>query len=142
MISQTAEYALRAVVYLVQQNGTPSTRQQISEGALISPDYLTRVMQLLAENGIVTSKRGPGGGYTIVPPKERLTILDVISCVEPLPRLTKCPLGLAAHEVLCPLHAKLDEATALVEKAFRESLVIDLIPSVRKSKGSHCSFPE
>lgn len=145
MISQTAEYALRAVVFLAQQNGSPCTRAQISDCGLIPLDYLTRVMQLLSDAGIVSVKRGPGGGYMIARPKEELTVLEVVSAVEALPRVTKCPLGLSDHELLCPIHAKLDEAAALVETAFRDTLVIDLIPPKRtskKAKRNHCSFPE
>ncbi|MEQ9411589.1 MAG: Rrf2 family transcriptional regulator [Fuerstiella sp.] len=145
MISQTAEYALRAVVFLARQNDTPVTRIRISEEAMVSPDYLTRVMQLLADNGIVTIKRGPGGGYMLAPPKERLTVLDVISSVETLPRINQCPLGISEHQSLCPLHAKLDEATALVEQAFQDTLILDLItpPDTlpRAGKTGPCSFP-
>ena len=144
MISQTAEYALRAVVFLAQQNGSLCTRAQISDSGLIPLDYLTRVMQLLCDAGIVNVRRGPGGGYMIAREIRDLTVLEVVSAVETLPRVTKCPLGLSEHELLCPLHAKLDEAAARFETALRDTLVIDLISSKRRSKKAdqnHCSFP-
>ena len=45
----------------------------------------------------------------------------------PIPRITRCPLDIPAHaDRLCPLHQRLDEAAALIEKSFRESTVADM----------------
>lgn len=143
MISQTAEYALRAVVCLVTANGVAKTRQELSDEGLIPVDYLTRVMQKLSEHDIVSIKRGPGGGYQISQPVKTLTVLDVVSAVEPLARIEHCPLGIAEHEALCPLHAKLDEAAALVEAAFQKTRIIDLVSATgqRSGRKQRCSFP-
>jgi len=142
MISQTAEYALRAATYLVCHNGKPITRREISEGTLISMDYLPRVLVALSEAEIVTIKRGPGGGYSLAVDKQTLTVYDIVSAVEEVPRINKCPLGLKGHESLCPLHAALDRAAELVEQSFRETLLIDLLPSTRKrKKATKCEFP-
>ena len=42
MISQTAEYALRAIVYLAGQNGAPRTTAQIAETTMIPAGYLAK----------------------------------------------------------------------------------------------------
>ncbi len=143
MISQTAEYALRAIVCLATANGVPRTRQEISEAAHIPLDYLTRVMQKLSDHDIVSVKRGPGGGYRMVSPPETVSVLDVVAAVEPLPRIEKCPLGIADHRGLCPLHARLDEAAAMVETAFRKTSIIDLIPTAARGSNQlrRCAFP-
>ena len=54
MISQTAEYALRAVVCLAAANGVARTRQELSDDGSIPLDYLTRVMQKLSDHDIVS----------------------------------------------------------------------------------------
>lgn len=143
MISQTAEYALRAVVCLTTANGVPRTRQDLSDEGKIPLDYLTRVMQKLSEHDIVSIKRGPGGGYLIKASPESLTVLDVVTAVDSIPRIEHCPLGIAEHKALCPLHAKLDEAAALVEAAFEETRIIDLLPSTARTRdrSRRCSFP-
>lgn len=143
MISQTAEYALRAVVFLAKGNGQPMTRQQIADGGHVPLDYLTKVMQMLSEQGIVSVKRGPGGGYLLVGERERLTVLDVVAAVDVSLRVKRCPLGIVGHEALCPLHAKLDEAAALAESVFRETRIVDLASSTIPGSGKEpaCSFP-
>lgn len=54
-------------------------------------------------------------------------------------RIKKCPLGLSDHEVLCPLHRLLDDASRLVEQSFQSVTVGDLINPPKQAKS--CSFP-
>jgi Rrf2 family transcriptional regulator, nitric oxide-sensitive transcriptional repressor len=140
MISQTAEYALRAIVYLADQ-GAARTTQQIAASTRVPSSYLSKVMQALARAGVVNSQRGLHGGFTIVKPVDELSVWDVIQAVDPIQRIRSCPLGIKAHGLrLCPLHKRLDDALALVEKAFRDSTVADLLREPTKSKPL-CEFP-
>lgn len=131
MISQTAEYALRAMVHLAgdQTEGPSSqTAQQIAAGTQVPPGYLSKVLQSLSRGGLIRSQRGLGGGFSLERPATGITVYEVVHAVDPLKRIHTCPLGLEAHRnALCPLHAKLDEAMALVENAFRETTIADLI---------------
>lgn len=57
-------------------------------------------------------------------PLEDLSVLDVVNAVEPLQRITGCPLSLASHcETLCPAHTRLDEAIAHVEEVLKNSTI-------------------
>lgn len=141
MISQTAEYALRAVVHLatiqqnsVQENGVQEngavpvmvsqTAQQIASATQVPSGYLSKVLQTLSRAGLILSQRGLGGGFTLARPSQEITVYEVVQAVDPLRRIRECPLGLEAHRAaLCPLHAKLDSATTLVEKSFRETTI-------------------
>lgn len=133
MISKTAEYALRAVVYLAAEtNGKPDgdlqTLGQIASGTQSPVGYLSKVLQQLAHAGIVTSQRGLGGGFRLARSPQTITVYDVVQPVDPIGRITVCPLGLEAHsQALCPLHAHLDAAAEKVEAAFRAAVIADLI---------------
>lgn len=141
MFSQTVEYALRAVVCLAAEPGKPMTTRQISELTRVPIPYLAKVLLWLAKEGLVSSQRGLHGGFTLLKSPEVLSIYEVIEAVEPLPRLKKCPLGLEAHgATLCPLHRRLDDAMAMVEKSFRETTVADLLREPTNSKPL-CSIP-
>src|SRR5579863_5885097 len=119
MLSQTVEYALRAVVHLADLDPTPQTTDQIAAATLVPKAYLSKVIQGLSRAHIVQSKRGIGGGVSLARSPSELTILDVVNAVEPIMRIRHCPLGLSAHGInLCPLHRRLDDALALVENAF------------------------
>ncbi|MEM6330888.1 MAG: Rrf2 family transcriptional regulator [Planctomycetota bacterium] len=127
-VSQTAEYALRAVVWLAQNPGEPLTTQQLSDGTQVSVSYLPKVLQPLGRAGILTSQRGINGGYTLERDPAELTLLEVINCVDPIQRITRCPLKLAGHAgLLCPLHRAMDDAIADIERRFGEVTVASLL---------------
>jgi Rrf2 family transcriptional regulator, nitric oxide-sensitive transcriptional repressor len=128
VFSQTVEYALRAMVYLADQNAAPRTVEQIAEVTLVPTAYLSKVLQGLARGGLVKSQRGVHGGFLVSRPPAAITILEVVNSVDPIRRISVCPLGLAAHgAVLCPLHSRLDRALATVEEAFGSCSLADVL---------------
>lgn len=128
MFSQTVEYALRAVVHLAFRAPAGQTTDQIAAATLVPKAYLSKVLQSLRRSGIVASQRGVGGGITLVKTPQELTILEVVNAVEPIVRIRTCPLGLVTHGVrLCPLHSRLDNALASVEKAFGATTLAEVL---------------
>src|SRR4051812_29378936 len=141
MISQTVEYALRAVVFLAAESPAARTTEQIAKATRVPPAYLSKVLQSLARAKIVASRRGIGGGMSLAKGPDDLTILEVVNAVEPIQRIRYCPLGLAAHGVrLCPLHRRLDAALASVEEAFANTTLAEVLAEPTKSRPL-CPFP-
>lgn len=134
MISQTVEYALRAVVYLANRSGEACRTSEIAEVTKVPPAYLAKVLQSLKREGIVHSQRGIGGGVTLSRAASELTVLEVVEAVEPIQRITTCPLGLRQHGVrLCPLHRRLDNAMKSVADAFESTTVAEILAEPSKS---------
>jgi Rrf2 family nitric oxide-sensitive transcriptional repressor len=128
MISQTTEYALRAVVWLAANPEKALTAQQIAEATRVPAGYLAKVLQGLSRAGLLHSQRGLGGGFTLARSPAALTMWEVVQAVDPLRRIKSCPLGFEAHgEQLCPLHQQLDDAIAMVEKTFSACKISKLI---------------
>lgn len=128
MISQTAEYALRAVVMLGTASGRPMTVKTLAERTKVPGSYLSKVLQALGRADLVSAQRGLNGGFTLSQPLDKVTVLDVINAVDPLKRITRCPLGLTTHQWrLCPLHRRIDAVIALVESQFGATTIADLV---------------
>ena len=128
MISQTVEYALRAVVTIAQHVDQPCTARKISEISRVPAPYLSKLMQGLVRAGLTRSQRGVHGGFVLSKDAKELTIWEVAQAVEPFQRIRECPLGISSHGAsLCPLHARLDSAMAMVEQSFRETTVAELL---------------
>ena len=128
MISQTTEYALRAVVWLarspVEQQGTKT----ISDAIQVPRGYLSKVLQKLTRAGLVTSSPGRSGGFRLARPPADIRVLEVVNAVDPLQRIQSCPLGLESHgSNLCALHRKLDDDLARTERAFASTTITDLL---------------
>jgi Rrf2 family transcriptional regulator, nitric oxide-sensitive transcriptional repressor len=135
VFSQTVEYALRAVVHLADQAPASRTTDQIATATLVPRPYLVKVLQQLCSARIVQLKRGIGGGVSLAKAPNKLTILDVVNTVEPIRRIRECPLGLTTHGVvLCPLHRRLDSALAMVEDAFRQTTLAEILAEPSKSR--------
>lgn len=128
MLSQTVEYALRAMVHLAASSPEARTTDQIAEATKVPKAYLSKVLQSLVRAGLVHSQRGVGGGMTLVHTPDQVTILQVVNAVEPMQRIHTCPLGLATHgKKLCPLHRRLDDAMAEVESAFSSTRLSEVL---------------
>jgi Rrf2 family protein len=141
MFSQKVEYALRAVVHLAAKSPEGQTTEQIARATRVPPAYLAKVLQQLVHGGVLRSQRGIGGGISLVKSPEELSLLEVVSAVEPIQRIQECPLGLAAHGVrLCPLHKRLDAALASVEEAFRSTTLAEILAEPSESVPL-CDFP-
>ncbi|QDV35041.1 RrF2 family transcriptional regulator [Tautonia plasticadhaerens] len=141
MFSQTVEYALRAVAHLADRSPEARTTGQIARATKVPAPYLSKVLQGLKRAGIVRSQRGVGGGIALVKRPEELTVLEVVNAVDPICRITTCPLGLASHgERLCPLHRRLDDALAGVEDAFRRTTMAEVLAEPTESVPL-CDFP-
>ena len=141
MLSQTAEYAFRAMWFLARHGDQPHAIQHIAKGAEVSRDYLYKVLQQLVRGRLVRSRRGKGGGFILARRPEAISLFDVVNTVSPLRLITHCPLTNRAqcvnHEQggagLCPLHASMDKAASQFEKRLRTIRLSDLLNQIRIS---------
>jgi Rrf2 family transcriptional regulator, nitric oxide-sensitive transcriptional repressor len=126
MLPKTAEYALRAFVWLSRAPEQPESADRLARATQVPRRYLHRVLQDLVRAGLVRSQPGPGGGYACNRDPREVTILDVVNAVGSIERMDRCPLGLKSHTTLCPLHRELDNAYATLERAFARVTVGEL----------------
>ncbi|MCP4784795.1 MAG: Rrf2 family transcriptional regulator [Fuerstiella sp.] len=138
MFSQTAEYALRAVVFLGNQVPQPCTTAELANAIGAPPDYLAKVMQGLSRIGIVKSQRGLHGGFKLAKDPGELTILDVVNAVDAFQRVDRCPLGRPSHNSgLCPLHRRIDNVMAAAEQTLHETTIQEVL----QEPGLLCTLP-
>ncbi len=128
MFSSTTEYALRAAVFLSEVTEGYQSSQRIAQATHVSVPYLSKVLQQLAEAGLVTSQRGPTGGFALSRPASAIRLLDIVQAVEPIQRIHECPLGLREHcGTLCPLHRALDNVARQVEATLGAQTLADVV---------------
>jgi len=128
MFSQTAEYALRAMTCLALGEEGRMSSAALAEQTQVPPDYLAKVLQQLSKAGLITGRRGVGGGYQLSRAASTIRLIDVVHAVEPVERIKTCPLGIAIHGAnLCPLHRVMDKATKAVIDILDDIKLSDLI---------------
>ena len=128
MFSQTVDYALRAVVSLASQAPAALTSAQIATMTRVPAAYLSKVLRQLVRGQVVHSQRGMRGGFVLSRSADEISILEVINAVDPITRITSCPLGLPNHGTnLCPLHRQLDQSLAEMQESFSKVRVSSLM---------------
>jgi len=128
MLSQTTEYALRAVVWIADHPGEPQTAEVIAAGMQVPRTYLSKVMRQLVRHGVLNAQRGKSGGFGLARPVKEICVLDIVNAVDPVRRIHSCPLHLERHkDKLCPLHRKLDAAMAAMEREFQTTTMVQLL---------------
>lgn len=128
LVTQTSEYALRAVVHLAQIGGGPQVAQEISEATLVPVGYLHKILRLLARDGILTAQRGVGGGFSLAREASDIDVLEILRATDTaIARIDGCPLGIPGHTELCSVHKLLDDVIAYAEERFSQTTVEDLL---------------
>lgn len=65
-LTKKGTYALNIVEFLAKNNHRPVSAQEVAEAYSLSPQYTSQIMAHLRDSRIITSRRGPGGGYFLV----------------------------------------------------------------------------
>ena len=89
MLSQKARYALRATIYLARTEGS-ATVADISASEGIPLKFLEQIMTTMRARGIVASKRGPTGGFTLARPADRISFAEILRCIDGPLALAPC----------------------------------------------------
>ena len=129
MLSKTEEYALRIIACLSRETALAERADTLADQTKVPRRYLNKVLKGLVEAGLIASRPGPGGGYSLVKSPSAVSILDVVNAVDPVERIRHCPLGLTSHTQLCPLHKELDKAYAATEASFASVTMEQLLKS-------------
>ena len=135
MLSQTAEYALRAVLFLADRDGEPASVDDIAERVGVPRNYLSKTLHRLARAGVLASARGKGGGFRLAVDPDRLALLRVIEPFDAMTGDRRCLLGRpqCSDRHPCPAHHQWRVVSEQVSTFFRERTVGDLV------RGSHGS---
>lgn len=128
MISKTAEYAVRAALWLAGHPSRAWTVQSVAAEIGVPSGYLAKVLQLLGRAGLVHAQPGPGGGFLLAQSPQQTCVLDLVRAVAPLRRARGGPANVPESQAgLRPLQARLERASISVENALRGCTLADLL---------------
>lgn len=94
MLSATSDHAVRAVLVLALQYGHRPMRADEIASVIGAPrNYLGKTLNTLAKHGVLTSSRGPAGGFSLAIAPDQLTLANVVDCFDEPRVQSKCLLG-------------------------------------------------
>ena len=131
ILSDTAEYALRAVLY-VGRTATaerPTRTEEISQALGVPRNYLSKILHTLTRRGILRSTRGPTGGFHLAEDSHALPLVRVVELFDTVEVRRACLLGRpeCSDTNPCPAHSRWKAIGDQVQGFFWKTTVADLL---------------
>lgn len=129
MLSQTAEYALRAVLAIAADPGGQLGAAQLAQRLDVPRNYLSKTLHQLARAGVLDSTRGKSGGFRLGRDARRITLLEVVQPFDDITGRRICLLGrpVCSDHTACTAHMRWKAVSERTAEFFRETTVADLI---------------
>ncbi|MCS7023524.1 MAG: Rrf2 family transcriptional regulator [Bryobacteraceae bacterium] len=130
LFTKSAEYALRAMAHLASYpQGTLLMAKQIAKEAKLPSQFLAKLLQHLAQKGLLRSVKGPRGGFGLVPRAAQIRLADVLQSFDPGACERACPLGEPRCEAPgCQMHDGWEALHSLIIKYLEQTTLADISP--------------
>jgi Rrf2 family protein len=125
----SGEYAIRAMLYLAEENSNKNVQiQDISKQWEIPENFLRKIVPLLAKAGLVMSVRGSGGGIKLAKSPMNISALQVIEAVEGKIFLNKCLFSedICNRSDWCSMHEIWEEAQERLKDVLKSKSIAQL----------------
>ncbi len=108
--------------------------KDISNPINVPQAYIAKLLQELVKEGVVSSTRGPKGGFFMNEHNNNEKVIRILDIIDGEKKLTNCMLSLEScnEDKPCPLHAILGPSRQNILKVLNENSIVDLALSVRK----------
>jgi Rrf2 family protein len=138
MLSNTSKYAIRAVIYLSLHAGENRKIgiKQISKDLNIPTPFLGKILQTLAKHKILSSIKGPHGGFGLGKKMDELKLIDIVNVIDGQDLFKKCLIRLedCSEKEPCSMHSKYSEIRSSVLSLFQNQNISELIQDIKDGK--------
>jgi len=135
LLSKSCVYGIRSVIYLTMQHSQNFVQiKEISEKLAISFHFLTKILQVLSQNGLILSFKGPKGGVKLAKPPSEIFLFDVVITLDGPDIFEECILGLpgCSKQEPCPMHSEWTLQREGIKANFKQTSFAYLADKIRK----------
>lgn len=130
MLASSSKYAIKALVFLVNNSSEKNKIQakHIAESTEVPKPFLSKILQLLASRGYLSSTKGPNGGFYVSKVQLENSLLDIIVAVEGKDRMHQCAISFEECDTQnpCPLHNLIAPASQELRQSYSRITLVDL----------------
>ena len=142
MLSNSCRYGIRAVIYLASQPKSTGKIgiKKISEDLDLPTPFLAKILQQLAKQKILSSSKGPHGGFSLLPDSHDVTLLDIVNTIDGTDIFTNCVMHNGACKSKengnkqCPLHDDYEKIRVDIAKLFSSMTIHELVNKVNRGE--------
>jgi Rrf2 family protein len=130
-ISMKSRYAVRALTELARREkakpGRPVRLGDLADSRDVPLQFLEQVFAVLRRGGVVHSRRGASGGYSLARPAAEISVLDVVAALDGVPSPAECTQGLCEQVDTCGASSVWIEAQQALVKVLGGTSIGDLL---------------
>ena len=128
-LSESVGYAIKALGCMEDGCSGPRTIKDIAHCSGVPSPYLAKLVKKLVDVGILSSKRGIGGGAWLDRPASTISVLEISEAIDSSPILDRCLLGFdsCSDDRSCPTHAFWKVERERIRKVLLETTLKDVI---------------
>lgn len=136
MISKACKYGIRATIFIASKGKTkekPGVKEIARE--IDAPEAFTaKILQLLNKKGIITSVKGPYGGFLCEEFQLQFPVIRIIEAIDGLGFFRECGLGLkqCSDTHPCPMHFEYAKTRDQLMNTFQETTVENLAGNLNR----------
>ena len=140
MLSNTSKYAIRAVIYLGLNAGEEKKIgiKEISKDLKIPTPFLGKILQTLAKHKLLSSTKGPHGGFGLGKPAEDIYLFDIVDIIDGQDLFKKCLITMEdcseEKKYQCSLHDKYLEIRNSLFNLFQKENISELVEEIKSGK--------
>lgn len=138
MLSNSSKYALKALIYLAlhTDENNKMMAKDISERINVPKAYMAKLLQGLAKRNIISSAKGPKGGFYSNPSNKNRTLIEVIEVIDGKRKLESCIIGLedCNEQKPCPLHSLISPSKSKMTAILESTTINDLSKDLELNK--------
>jgi len=135
MLSNTCKYAIRSMIYLANhaQNGKKIGIKKITEDLNIPAPFLGKIMQKLARKNILSSIKGPHGGFALGKKAEEISLYEIIVQIDGEEYFNNCiirlePCSCFTEEIsTCPIHKRFSSVRSELVAFYQNTSLADIV---------------
>lgn len=137
LYSKTCQHGIRALSFLARQPaGELRLVGDIAAAEGISAPFASKILLDLVKAGILTSTRGPGGGYGLARAPREITLLEIRGVFDGNHDLDACAVGLdrCSEESPCPLHEFFRPLRASIRTYLEQTTLEDMSGALARKR--------
>ena len=127
--TRRTDYAIRSLLCLAKNEGELVTASTIAAEMDIPKGFLHQILPILQRSGLVQSRPGRSGGYSLAVPATAVTVLDIVEATEGSLDSSECALrgGPCHWDEVCALHWVWSGARSAFTKELREATLAQIV---------------
>lgn len=138
MFSTTCHYALQAMLYIAFHHSDDQNIELkiVAEKQKIPKHFLSKILQMMVKQKLLTSMKGPTGGFRLNREPEEIYLIEIVEATDGLEVFNQCGIGFKKcnDDKPCPIHYDFKKIRGQVKNLFETTSLKQMVDDVQNGK--------